>query len=271
MGFYYETKEYRDGLNQLKNEYAIAYKKVAAYIHTVNVYGLELEENCLLQVMDDFLTAQKEEKPLNKITGSNLRSFCNRIIKAEAERASYGIVYWLQIIPISFLAYSILILLFTFVFSENKVAWYSIHTITLKGSALLFVVIVALIYGLKRILANVLFHDFILLKILNIVMIIIATFIANEILEQGDKFVPISLQLSIPFFITLNALAVIASIGCIRYLNKRKIIYKIIPEEIITDEIDKRICPICSKKHDCDYPVCPYCKHVYEEFLNVIN
>ncbi len=271
MGLYYETKEYRVGLNQLKDEYAIAYKKAATYIHTVNVYGLELEENCLLQVMDDFLTAQKEEKPLYKITGSNLRSFCNRIIKAEAERASYGIVYWLQIIPISVLTYSILIFLFTFVLSDSKVAWYSIHTITLKGSVLLFAGIVALIYVFKRILANILFNNFILSKITNIAMIIIAAIIINEFFEQGDKLVPISLQLSMPIFIVLNVLAVIAAIWCIQYVNKRKIKYKIIPEDVIADEIDKRICPTCSKEHDCDYPVCPYCKHVYIEFLNVID
>ncbi len=271
MGFYYETKEYRDGLNQLKDEYAIAYKKVAAYIHTVNVYGLELEESCLLQVMDDFLTAQKEEKPLYKITGSNLKKFCNRIIKAEVERQSYGIVYWLQIVPVCFLTFSILLLLFTFVLPENKVAWDSFSAITIKSSVLLFVGVVALVLVLKKIMANLLFNNYIILKIANITMLIIAAIIVNMYWEQGDKLLSFSLQLSMPVFIVLNVLAVIATILCIRYVNKRKIKYKIVSEEPIADEILKRICPACTMEHDCDYPVCPNCKHVYEEFFNKVD
>ena len=27
--------------------------------------------------------------------------------------------------------------------------------------------------------------------------------------------------------------------------------------------IEKTICPNCGKKHDIDYPKCPYCKHQY--------
>jgi len=29
------------------------------------------------------------------------------------------------------------------------------------------------------------------------------------------------------------------------------------------DQISKVSCPSCKKKHDMDYPACPYCKHPY--------
>lgn len=29
------------------------------------------------------------------------------------------------------------------------------------------------------------------------------------------------------------------------------------------NQIEQRICPECGKKHDIDYPKCPYCKHSY--------
>ena len=29
------------------------------------------------------------------------------------------------------------------------------------------------------------------------------------------------------------------------------------------NKISQRICPVCGRKHDIDYPKCPYCKHSY--------
>lgn len=34
-------------------------------------------------------------------------------------------------------------------------------------------------------------------------------------------------------------------------------------EEEKTDGIAKTKCPVCGKKHDIDYPKCPFCKHSY--------
>ena len=34
-------------------------------------------------------------------------------------------------------------------------------------------------------------------------------------------------------------------------------------EPVIDDELPQKICPSCGKKHDFDYPQCPYCNYDY--------
>lgn len=35
--------------------------------------------------------------------------------------------------------------------------------------------------------------------------------------------------------------------------------------ESVAEEIAQTHCPKCGKKHDCDYPKCPFCGHKYYE------
>lgn len=265
MGYYYKTEEYSEAKKQLEGEYAAAYKKAAAYIHASNLYGLENEESCLLQIMDDFLTAQKEGKPLYKITGPDLRRFCNKMMKAESQRLAFGVVYWLYTIPVIFLLISMVTVLETFLFTEEKVPLSTLKYIKINGNIILFFGIVFLFSIIKKLLAVVFFHY---TKTLNIILMAafgLAIGGASIILESGTSLIPVSIPVPVTLFLILNIASVIAAGIGIYYNNKHKVRYRMVQVEEELDEIEKRACPVCGKLHDCDYPACPYCRHKYTE------
>lgn len=268
MGYYYETKEYIDARKQLKEEYAVAFQKASVYIHATNLYGLENEESCLMQIMDDFLTAQNEGKPLYKITGPDLRGFCNKMMKAEAERFSGGFVYWLQMIPWAILLLSILAAAKALLASEEKMSWNSLSHIKLEGNMILLTGIAFLEHGVKKLYSSVLFHHAKLSRIIGTLIYVLLMGLTFTLLTNGKNLIPVSLPISLPFYLIINTLSVIAVILCILYRNKYKIRYKTMLREEDMDEIGKRTCPACGKAHDYDYPVCPYCKYRYPDLAD---
>ena len=69
------TDNYLLYVNQLTGEYKDTFKYIEMYVSTENVD--ENTKNELLgSLMDTFLTAQNEGKPVKKITGRNLERFC---------------------------------------------------------------------------------------------------------------------------------------------------------------------------------------------------
>jgi DNA-binding ferritin-like protein (Dps family) len=96
-------------LIQLTEEYATCYRKAETYIRLSNLYGPDNEENCIMQILDDFLSAQKDEKPIIKITGTDLRKYCDTVLKAEFSRNHPRGYIMGQIVIIPF---AILILMF---------------------------------------------------------------------------------------------------------------------------------------------------------------
>lgn len=63
---------YKDKLN---TEYKEAFEQVELYVFTQYV-NESLREERLSDILDSFLSAQEKEKPVQKITGSNMERFC---------------------------------------------------------------------------------------------------------------------------------------------------------------------------------------------------
>ncbi|SHO47323.1 DUF1048 domain-containing protein [Anaerocolumna xylanovorans] len=265
MGYYYKKEEYLEVKKQLEGEYAVAYKKAAAYIHASNLYGLENEESCLLQIMDDFLTAQKEGKPLYKIIGPDLRRFCDKMMKAESERLAFGLVYWLHTIPVAYLLISVMAVLETFLFSKEKASWDTLQFIKINGNIILFFGIIFLFYVVKKLLAVAFFHYTKILNMVSIAVFALTMGIASIALETGKNLIPVTISVPVSLFLILNIVSIIAAGVSIYYNSKHKIRYKVVHKEEELDEIEKRTCPVCKKLHDCDYPACPYCRHKYTD------
>lgn len=267
MGYFYEKDDYISAKKQLRGEYAVAYKKVAAYIHAANYHGIDHEESCLLQIMDDFLSAQKEGKPLIKITGPNLRRFCDHIIKAESDRMSVGLMFWLQVISTILMLFSMLIFFNTFIFPENNVTLASLNNIQLKGSVIIFISVFVLSYFVKKIISIIFFHYAIITNILGIIIFMFTLGSIQFIHEEYDYLIPISIYIPFPLYLMVTTISIASFTWCCIYINKHKVKYIMTPHDTSEiDEIDKRVCPDCGKTHDCDYPNCPYCKHRYIEF-----
>lgn len=72
---YFNSEAYRSTKKQLKGEYAICYKKIETYI-----LANSSKMDSLSKVLDDLLLAQEQGNPVSKVTGSNVRNFCDNLI-----------------------------------------------------------------------------------------------------------------------------------------------------------------------------------------------
>lgn len=93
-----------------------------------------------------------------------------------------------------------------------------------------------------------------------------------------DKYVIITFSEGSPLFnfIVITVVFFVITFICvwfgIVYLKKAKL-YRFQKKQLeeldsfdnikVEDQIAQRTCPECGKKHDIDYPKCPYCKHSY--------
>ncbi len=265
MKQYYESKEYREAKGQLRDEYAVAYQKAATYIHTNNIYGIESEEGCLQQIMDDFLSAQTDGKPLSKVTGTNLRNFCDKMIKAESKRSSIGVVYLLYLISLSIIVISIFLGWKAYAISSEKLSWNLFNHIRADGSIITFLGIILFGYVVKRLFSILLFHYAKTLKTTNIIIYLLTMWAAIRVLEADTFLIKITFPIPVSLFFISNIVSIIMIMLCSIYLSRHKSQWKKIAQEAPEDEIEKRICPSCNRPHDCDYPVCPHCKHRYKE------
>ena len=78
-----DIDNYKDYINHLEMEYKTQFYKVEAYINISSKLKYQEKNNCLLQVLDSFLSAQEEGKSVFEITGYNLKSYCDNMIYGE--------------------------------------------------------------------------------------------------------------------------------------------------------------------------------------------
>lgn len=74
---------YKNYVNQLESEYRTTFQKIEVYINGSSKLNSLEKNNCLLQVLDTFLSGQEEEKPVRGITGTDLKKYCDDMIYGE--------------------------------------------------------------------------------------------------------------------------------------------------------------------------------------------
>lgn len=88
MGNEKSEKEYFDNykkyINQLKKEYKTTFEKIEVYINGCSKLNNIEKNNCLLQVLDTFLSAQVEGKSVKDITGKNVKRYCDNMVEGES-------------------------------------------------------------------------------------------------------------------------------------------------------------------------------------------
>lgn len=268
MSSYYGTEEYRKWMGQLKGEYAAAYKKIVLYIQTYNLYGTEVSENCLQQILDEFLTGQHMGKPLDKITGNSLRRYCNKIMKAEADRLSLTLLMWLQCIPVFILLSSIFTTGF-YIIKKLSIPFRINEYAVINGQVFLFVFLTIFYIIIKRLLAICFFHYPKVVKSITLLAYIATIGLGISILKEEIKGISnlLFIRIPAPLFWIVTILSIVASILLGKSMDRKKSKLNVVVTKEVEDQIEKRTCPNCHKNHDYDYPTCPYCEHKYEEFL----
>lgn len=75
------VNSYKIYKSKLKGEYKDAFEKVDIYVGATSIDSVSKEE-LLSSLLDTFLAAQEEGKPIEKITGKNINRFCSEICSA---------------------------------------------------------------------------------------------------------------------------------------------------------------------------------------------
>lgn len=78
--------------DQLKGEYLATFDKAELYASVRNIDS-QTDEEMMMNLLDLLLTAQKEEKPVEKIIGSDIETFCHSYFE------DYGLKNRLQKLP----------------------------------------------------------------------------------------------------------------------------------------------------------------------------
>jgi DNA-binding ferritin-like protein (Dps family) len=74
---------YKNYIDSLKDEYRRSFDKIEMYITGSSKLNTSEKNNCLLQVLDTFLSAQEQEKPVIQVTGPDLKRYCDDMIYGE--------------------------------------------------------------------------------------------------------------------------------------------------------------------------------------------
>lgn len=90
MGIKFDKKEkydkYKNYVAQLEGEYKESFCKIESYINTCPKLYYREKNNCLLEVLDCFLTAADSGRNVHEVTGSDLKAFCDGLICGESMR-----------------------------------------------------------------------------------------------------------------------------------------------------------------------------------------
>lgn len=104
--------------DKLKGEYKEAFDKVEIYANVRNIDEVT-QNDMLMELLDLFLTAQAEEKPVSKLVGSDLESFCNSFF------SSYSMKTYLRSLPQKIYRFCWMILVLELIFyfgSEEEIS-----------------------------------------------------------------------------------------------------------------------------------------------------
>ncbi|MDF2906624.1 MAG: hypothetical protein K0R34_1945 [Herbinix sp.] len=216
---YYNNDEYRNAKKTLREEYAVEYDKCEAYIHSMRSEG-KIEDHCLLQILDDFLSAQADGKSINSVTGPDLRNYCDNILKAERYRIRNKSLYFLQWILIIPLIISLMIFIRSFLYTKPGHFLENVNNLYIEGYELYYLLIFLTGLLLKNQISKVLFHQSRLHR--RVERVIYAIIVGSSCLISillSDLF-PIYIPITLPVYITVSILTLIVLIAC--WIHNRK-------------------------------------------------
>jgi DNA-binding ferritin-like protein (Dps family) len=254
---YFESSEYKDAKCQLRDEYKICYDKIETYIQLASIYGLH-KEACLIQILDDFLSAQAEGKELSKVTGPDYRKYCDTMIQAERSRnrSKYEVMAYIAVIPLTVMLLS----LFTSILRNDDKLSSITNQIIIGGFSIAFPVIYLIYYLIRQKTAKVLFNHVRASKAVITIVSVIFYGLIYLISAVLDRALNIAIPVPFPAFLIIIALSLVLLTVLVIIEKKDNKQLRIVPESEET-AIEQVICPACGNEYDMDYPKCPYCKN----------
>lgn len=215
----YQDEDYTEAKEKLKNEYALEYEKCEAYIHSMRT-NARIEESCLQQILDDFLSAQADDRELNIVTGSDLRSFCDKIFRAETERIwnrNINFIQWLFVLPISI---SLIIFIRSFLYTRPGHFLDNANHLFIKGYELYYFLIFITGLTLKKLISILFFHHSRLVRKVETAVYVFIIVITSFIAVRLSILFPIAIPISFPVYIIMTLLTLTLFIACWVFYRK---------------------------------------------------
>lgn len=216
---YIQKGEYKNAKESLRDEYAMEYDKCEAYIHSMRTEG-KIEDNCLLQILDDFLSAQADEKSIILVTGHNLRNYCDNLLNAEKERIRNKSVYFLQWIFLIPFIISIGIFIRFFLYTKPGHFLENVNNLYIEGYELYYLLIFLTGLLLKNQISKVLFHHSRLHRRVETTIYVVIVSITCLIAILLSVLFPITVPITFPVYLTVSILTLIVFIVCWIYNRK---------------------------------------------------
>lgn len=263
---YYETEDYKQCKQQLMDEYALYFDKIETYIQTTGFsMSYNIEEDCLYQIIDDLLSAQKDERPVASITGTDLKKYCHTMVAAEISRSKENANDRLKIAL--YLLTTLLLMFIKMLFLDIKedndlplmTRMQDIRLGIFEGG--LWLLGFVLTY-MNKVIARVYLDRAKVSRHIHKLVNTIFTMIMIQFIMYATprKYFNLGIPIPLPLYLTLSILLLLyIIIATIQERKKRRQFNNWIE----VDQMEQKVCPACGKQHDIDYPRCPYCKYKY--------
>ncbi len=260
---YLDSSEYQEWKEQLRGEYKEKFAVIEQYYYSVNTKDSYEVQVTLSQILGDLLLAQKEEKPIERVIGKDIRKYAVQMLKAEYDTHKKRVFYWFHL---SLLAvWLILFLIFTKTFLFHGYDELSFIEKTNHIYIGIYEVFIILAFSLGELIrtkvAAFMFFRPKLIFLTRMLLTFLCSFLIvlyNDIYTTVDRIFAVRIP-AILFTVLAVPLTCYFIITCIMSLRKtREKKSKLLSSqnELLPEQV---ICPSCGYKHDYDYPKCPHC------------
>lgn len=260
---YLDSLEYNEWKEQLCGEYKEKFDSIEKYYLSANTKESYEVQVTLSQILGDFLLAQKEEKPLERVIGKDIRSYAIQMLQAEYETNKKGVFYWFNLSIIAIWLIQFLIFVKPFLHHGYDGLSFMEKTEHFYIGLFEFIVIGGFSIGglIKKKLAAVIFFRPKLLFFLQMLVTIACSSIYvfyDDISAVTDRIFAIRIPSLLYAFLAVPSTIYMITSCCIGVKKTKAKKKELSPEqkETIPEQV---ICPSCGKEHDYDYPKCPHC------------
>jgi DNA-binding ferritin-like protein (Dps family)/DNA-directed RNA polymerase subunit RPC12/RpoP len=272
---YLDSMEYRDWKKQLSGEYKEKFDIIEKYYLNANNKESYEVQMTLSQILGDFLLAQKEEKPLERVIGKDIRRYAIQMLQAEYETQKKGVYYWFNLSVIAI--WLILFLIFTKTFLFHGYDELSFIEKTEQIYVGLFELIVIGVYSFGELvrtkLAAVMFFRPKLIYFTRIIVLFTCSLIMalyNDVYVAADRIFSIRIP-ALLYAILAVPSTIYIIIVCVISIKKTHAKKKELSGERNVILPEQVICPSCGKEHDYDYPKCPHCGYKVQKEVLVLK
>jgi DNA-binding ferritin-like protein (Dps family) len=261
---YLHSSEYKEGKDLLTGEYSKIFQTIESYyiqVYTEQSYEVQLT---LSQILGDFLEAQRDSKPLEKLIGGDTKEYAVRMLKTEYDTHK-GKGYWISTAIIFCWCILFMMLVKTSFMKELEglPLMERMEHIYFSIDIIIFIILAYICDYVRAKLAAVFFYrPKATVRLRALITVPMSLFVISYLKYSKPEQSNLAVRVPVlPFLMLVIVTTVyLIIVICVSVKNTSKKKRELEGPEILPEQM---ICPSCGKECDCDYPKCPYCGHKF--------